>query len=77
MPSVDVVDSTNRKVSTAELSSEVFSRTPNGPLVHEAVVMQRAGERQGTPPLFAGVKSEDLGRSPGNKSTPGEHERAQ
>ncbi|GKS60482.1 50S ribosomal protein L4 [Nitrospira sp.] len=48
MPSVDVVDSTNRKVSTAELSSEVFSRTPNGPLVHEAVVMQRAGERQGT-----------------------------
>lgn len=48
MPSVDVVDNTNRKVSTAELSSELFSRSPNGPLVHEAVVMQRAGERQGT-----------------------------
>ena len=48
MPSVDVVDSSNRKVATAELSSDLFSKKPNGPLVHEAVVMQRAGERQGT-----------------------------
>ncbi len=48
MPSVDVVDSLNRKVASADLSSELFSRKPNGPLLHEAVVMQRAGERQGT-----------------------------
>ena len=48
MPSVDVIDLNKRKVSTAELSAELFSRPPQVSLVHEAVVMQRAGERQGT-----------------------------
>lgn len=48
MPSIDVVDSNKRKIATAELPGELFSQAPNVPLVHEAVVMQRAGERQGT-----------------------------
>lgn len=48
MPSIDVVDTNKRRIASAELPEELFSRKPNGPLVHEAVVMQRAGERQGT-----------------------------
>ncbi|MEX5212647.1 MAG: 50S ribosomal protein L4 [Nitrospiraceae bacterium] len=48
MPSVDVVDLSKRKVGTAELPAVIFGHTPNKVLVHEAVVMQRAGERQGT-----------------------------
>lgn len=48
MPTIDVIDLSKRKISTAELSSELFSRPPQVSLVHEAVVMQRAGERQGT-----------------------------
>lgn len=48
MPSVDVLDLNKRKVSTVDLPAALFGQTPNGPLLHEAVVMQRAGERQGT-----------------------------
>lgn len=48
MPSVDVVDLNKRKVGTVELPAAVFGQTANKVLVHEAVVMQRAGERQGT-----------------------------
>jgi large subunit ribosomal protein L4 len=48
VPSVDVVDLNKRKVSTVELPAAIFGQTPNTVLVHEAVVMQRAGERQGT-----------------------------
>lgn len=48
MPSIDVVDSTKKKIATAELPAELFGQKPNGPLLHEAVIMQRAGERQGT-----------------------------
>jgi large subunit ribosomal protein L4 len=48
MPTVDVVDLNRRKVGSAELPAEVFGCTPHAALVHEAVVMQRACERQGT-----------------------------
>ncbi len=48
MPSVDVLDLNKRKVSTVDLPAALFGLRPNGPLLHEAVVMQRAGERQGT-----------------------------
>jgi len=48
MPTVDVVDVTRRKVGSAELSEKVFGVQPDAQLVHEAVVMQRACERQGT-----------------------------
>ncbi len=48
MPIVDVVDSKKRKVGSVELPNEVFGCKPHGPLVHEAVVMQRACDRQGT-----------------------------
>ena len=48
MPTVDVVDLTKRKVGSAELPAEVFGCKPHSTLVHEAVVMQQACERQGT-----------------------------
>jgi large subunit ribosomal protein L4 len=48
MPTVDVVDLKNKKVGTVELPQEVFGCEPRTALVHEAVIMQRACERQGT-----------------------------
>ena len=48
MPTVDVVDLNRRKVGSAELPAEVFGCKPHSTLVHEAVVMQQACERQGT-----------------------------
>ncbi len=48
MPTVDVVDLHKRKVGTVVLPEEVFGCKPRCALVHEAVVMQLACERQGT-----------------------------
>jgi len=48
MPTVDIVDLNKRKVGSAELPAEVFGCKPHSTLVHEAVVMQQACERQGT-----------------------------
>jgi large subunit ribosomal protein L4 len=48
MTTVDVLDLNKRKVGSAELPTEVFGCKPHATLVHEAVVMQRACERQGT-----------------------------
>jgi large subunit ribosomal protein L4 len=48
MPTVDVVDLNKRKVGSAELPAEVFGCKPHATLVHEAVIMQQACERQGT-----------------------------
>ncbi len=48
MPIVDVVDAKKKKIGSVELPNEVFGCRPHGPLVHEAVVMQRACDRQGT-----------------------------
>jgi len=48
MPIIDVVDLDQNKVGTVDLPKEVFGCEPRPALVHEAVVMQRACERQGT-----------------------------
>jgi large subunit ribosomal protein L4 len=48
MPTVDVLDLNKRKVGSADLPAEVFGCQPHAALVHEAVIMQRACERQGT-----------------------------
>jgi large subunit ribosomal protein L4 len=48
MPTVDVVDLNRRKVGSADLPAELFGCKPHTTLVHEAVVMQQACERQGT-----------------------------
>src|SRR5262247_2163090 len=48
MPTVDVVDLKKQKVGSVNLPEEVFGCKLHTTLVHEAVVMQRACERQGT-----------------------------
>jgi large subunit ribosomal protein L4 len=48
MPTVDVVDLKKKKVGTVDLSQAVFGCEARAALVHEAVIMQRACERQGT-----------------------------
>jgi large subunit ribosomal protein L4 len=48
MPTIDVVDVKNLKVGSVTLPQEVFGCKPHPVLVHEAVMMQRACERQGT-----------------------------
>src|SRR5213080_4748255 len=48
MPTVDVVDLKRQKVGTVDLPEEVFGCKLHTALVHEAVVMQQACERQGT-----------------------------
>ena len=48
MPTVDVVDLKRQKVGTVELPQEVFGCKLHPSLVHEAVIMQQACERQGT-----------------------------
>lgn len=48
MPTVNVVDSHKQKVRTVELHEGLFGAEPDPALVHAAVVMQRASERQGT-----------------------------
>lgn len=48
MPVVDVLDIHKQKVRSVELGEPLFGAAANGPLVHRAVVMQQACERQGT-----------------------------
>jgi large subunit ribosomal protein L4 len=48
MPTIDVVNAEKQKVGSVTLPQEVFGCKPHPVLVHEAVVMQRACERQGT-----------------------------
>jgi large subunit ribosomal protein L4 len=48
MPTIDVVNAERQKVGSVTLPQEVFGCKPHPALVHEAVVMQRACERQGT-----------------------------
>ncbi len=48
MATVDVVDKGKKTVGSIDLSDAVFGVPIKGPLVHTAVVMQRASLRQGT-----------------------------
>ena len=48
MPIIDVVDLESKKVGSIELPDDVFGCEVRPDLVHEAVIMQRACERQGT-----------------------------
>lgn len=48
MATVDVIDVHKRKVGSVELRDAVFGAKPEASLVHEAVIMQQACERQGS-----------------------------
>jgi len=64
MPIVDVVDLENKKVGTVELPQEVFGCEPRAALVHEAVIMQRACERQGTASTLRRGEVKGSGKKP-------------
>lgn len=64
MPTVDVVDLENKKVGTVELPQEVFGCEPRTDLVHEAVIMQRACERQGTASTLRRGEVQGSGKKP-------------
>ena len=64
MPTVDVVDLENKKVGTVELPREVFGCEPRAALVHEAVIMQRACERQGTASTLRRGEVQGSGKKP-------------
>lgn len=63
MPMIDVVDLNRRKVGAVELRPEVFGTELNGPVLHEVVLMQQAGRRQGT----ASTKTRGLVSGTGKK----------
>lgn len=48
MATVDVIDVHKRKVGSVELRDAVFGAKPEAAVVHEAVIMQQACERQGS-----------------------------
>ncbi len=48
MPSVDIIDLSNKKVGTLELSEEVFGAKVNEDLLYESVRHHLAGTRRGT-----------------------------
>lgn len=64
MPTVDVVDLENKKVGTVELPQEVFGCELRAALVHEAVIMQRACERQGTASTLRRGEVQGSGKKP-------------
>lgn len=48
MPSVDIIDWSNKKVGSLDLADEVFGVTVNEALLYEAVRHHQAGRRRGT-----------------------------
>src|ERR1700675_918089 len=48
MPSVDIIDLSNKKVGTLDLADEVFGAPVNENLLYEAVRHHLAGTRRGT-----------------------------
>ena len=63
MPTIDVVDLNRRKVGAVELRPDVFGTEVNGPVLHEVVLQQQAGLRQGT----ASTKTRGLVSGSGKK----------
>lgn len=63
MPSIDVIDLNRRKVGSIELRLDVFGAEVNGPVLHEVVLQQQAGLRQGT----ASTKTRGLVSGSGKK----------
>ncbi|MDH5644257.1 MAG: 50S ribosomal protein L4 [Gemmatimonadota bacterium] len=64
MPIVDVLDLDSKKVGSIELPKEVFGCEPRPALVHEAVIMQRACERQGTASTLRRGEVSGAGKKP-------------
>ncbi len=61
---LDVIDTTGKKVSSVELPSQVFDVQTNIPLIHQVVVAQRAAARQGTHSVLGRGEVSGSGRKP-------------
>ena len=48
MASVNVLDLNGRATGSVDLAAGIFETSVNGPIMHEVVLMQQAGRRQGT-----------------------------
>jgi large subunit ribosomal protein L4 len=71
MPTIDVVDANKQKVGSVTLPQEVFGCKPHPGLIHEAVTMQRACERQGTASTLRRGEVSGSGKKPWNKKHSG------
>ena len=61
---LDVIDTTGKKVSSVTLPAEVFDVQTNVPLIHQVVVAQRAAARQGTHSVLGRGEVSGSGRKP-------------
>jgi large subunit ribosomal protein L4 len=64
MPTLDVLDLNKKKVGSVQLDDAVFGAEPHRYLVHAAVVMQQACERQGTASTLRRGEVSGSGRKP-------------
>jgi large subunit ribosomal protein L4 len=64
MSTIDVIDLNRRKVGAVELRAEVFGAEVNGPVLHEVVLMQQAGRRQGTASTKTRAQVSGTGKKP-------------
>ena len=61
---LDVIDSTGKKVGSVDLPAETFDVQTNVPLIHQVVVAQRAAARQGTHNTLRRGEVSGAGRKP-------------
>ena len=62
--SIDVTDTSGKKVGSVELPADVFDVQTNVPLIHQVVVAQRAAARQGTHNTLRRGEVSGAGRKP-------------
>jgi len=62
--SLDVIDSSGKKVGSVDLPAETFDVQTNIPLIHQVVVAQRAAARQGTHNTLRRGEVSGAGRKP-------------
>jgi large subunit ribosomal protein L4 len=62
--SLDVIDTSGKKVGTVDLPAETFDVQTNVPLIHQVVVAQRAAARQGTHNTLRRGEVSGAGRKP-------------
>ena len=64
MATANLVDQTGTTTGSVDLDPEIFETTPNGPLMHQALVRQQANARQGTHDTKTRTEVRGGGRKP-------------
>ncbi|RYD05162.1 hypothetical protein N752_10160 [Desulforamulus aquiferis] len=73
MPKVALYNISGQQVGEVELKDSVFGIEPNEPVLHDAVTMQLANQRQGTHDTKTRAEVRGGGRKPGGKKVPVVH----